>query len=102
MGLDIEPVESSVVVVWPRGGQDQHTSNALVERGSCDPSTQNTEEQRVAVWKSERMLQQRLDRGYERYLWSTTRLGCKPCTDTDWAYEKKPPSAHDDDWTDLV
>ena len=27
---------------------------------------------------------------------------CKPCTDTDWANEKKPPSAHDDDWTDLV
>ena len=35
-------------------------------------------------------------------LWSTTRLGYKPCTDTDWAYEKKPSSAHDDDWTDLV
>ena len=37
------------------------------------------------------LLRQRVDRGYERYLWSTTRLGCKPCTDTEWACEKKPP-----------
>ena len=83
-------VLSSVMVVWPRGAKDQHTSNVLVERGSSDPSIRHAEEQRVAVWKSARMLQQRLDRGYERYLWSTTRLGCKPCTDTEWACEKKP------------
>ena len=82
--------------------QDQHTSNALVELGSSDPSIRNAEEHRVVVWKSERMLQQRLDRGYERYLWSTTRKGCKMCTDTDWACEKKPLSGHDNVWTDLV
>ena len=82
--------------------QDQHTSNALVELGSSDPSIRNAEERRVVVWKSERMLQQRLDRGYERYLWSTTRKGCKPCTETDWACEKKPLSGHDNVWTDLV
>ena len=42
---------------------------------------------------------QRLSRRYELYLWSTQRLGFKPRTVR--AYEK-PPSAHDDDWTDLV
>ena len=106
MERDIEPggfqveasVESSVMVVC----QDQHTSNALVDRGSGNTSNSNAEEQRVAVRMAERTLQQRLDRGCEQCLWSTTRLGCKPCTDSDWAYEKKPPSAHDDDWTDLV
>ena len=95
-------VESSVMVVWSRGAKISITSNVLDERGSGDPSIRTAEEQRVAVWKSERMLQQRLDRGYERYLWSTTRKGCNPCADTDCAYEKKPPSAHDNDWTDLV
>ena len=44
-------------------GQYQHTSNALVGRGSGNTSMRNDEEQRVAVRKSERMLQQRLDRG---------------------------------------
>ena len=29
------------------------------------------------------MFQRRLDREWEQYLWSTTRLGYKPCTDTD-------------------
>ena len=70
--------------------------------GSGNTSISKAEEQWVAVRKSERMLQQRLDTRCEQDLWSTTRLGCKSCTDTDWACEKKQPSAHDDDWTDLV
>ena len=64
-------------------GPDQQTSNALVERGSGDPSIRNAEKQRVADWKSEKMLQQGLDKGYERFRCSTTRLGCKPCADAD-------------------
>ena len=47
-------------------GQDQHTSDAPVGRGSVD-SAQEAEVPRVAVKKSERMLQ-RLNRGYELYL----------------------------------
>ena len=40
-----------------KSGQDQHTSNALVQRSSGDPSIRDAEDQRVVVWKSERMLQ---------------------------------------------
>ena len=61
-------------------GQDQHTSDAPVGRGSVD-SAQEAEVPRVAVWKTERMLQ-RLSRGYELYsevrcVWdsSLVRLG---------------------------
>ena len=47
-------------------GQNQHTSDAPVGRGSVD-SAQEAEVPRVAVWKTERMLQ-RLSRGYELYI----------------------------------
>ena len=61
-----------------KSGQDQHTSDALVERGSCDPSVQTVKNSELPYGSR---TQRRLDRRCERYLWSTTRLGCKPCTE---------------------
>ena len=89
-------VESSVTVFWPRGAKNstpqmRWLSVALATR-------------RFDTLKSSEFRR----RGCHHNDWTGDAnntpgvAGCKPCTDTDRACDEKPPSAHDDERTDLV